>query len=218
MKKSIKFILLGSVLAVVAAAVVLLFIFKDSLFNVPAKESYTFINPDPARAETDAGMKIDGVFDEAVYSQNTWTYLHNANGGNTVDIAITSYFGEKGIYFAYEVRESTPIYVNMARASWMNSCIEMYLVPSSVEKMPSENIFEIDLLPTGYLLFKRPNAAGGWSDVSTTHDKMAYLGAKPFGGEVNTDECTGYDLELFIPYDYLDVLGVDAQLVKDGSC
>lgn len=216
MKKSIKFILLGSILAVVAAAALLLFVFKDSIFNVPTKESYTFINPDPARAETDAGMKIDGVFDEAVYSQNTWTYLHNANGGNTVDLAITSYFGEKGIYFAYEVRESTPIYVNMDRASWMNSCIEMYLVPSSVEKMPSENIFEIDLLPTGYLLFKRPNAAGGWSDVSTTHDKMAYLGAKPFGGEVNTDECTGYDLELFIPYDYLDVLGVDSQLVKDG--
>ena len=216
MKKSIKLILLSSVLAVVAAAVILLFIFKDSIFNVPTKESYTFINPDPARAETDAGMKIDGVFDEAVYSQNTWTYLHNANGGNTVDLAITSYFGEKGIYFAYEVRESTPIYVNMDRASWMNSCIEMYLVPSSVKKMPSENIFEIDLLPTGYLLFKRPNAAGGWSDVSTTHDKMAYLGAKPFGGEVNTDECTGYDLELFIPYDYLELLGVDPQLVKEG--
>ncbi len=216
MKKNTKLILLICVLAVVAAAVALLLVFKDALFSVSTKDSYTFINPDPTRAETDTGMKIDGVFDETVYSQNTWTYLHNANGGNTVDLAITSYFGEKGIYFAYEVRESTPIYVNMERSSWMNSCIEMYLVLSNVEKMPSENIFEIDLLPTGYLLFKRPNAAGGWSDVSTTYDKMAYLGAKPYGGEVNTDECTGYDLELFIPYDYLDALGVDSQLVKDG--
>ncbi len=216
MKKNTKLILLICVLAVVAAAVALLFVFKDALFSIPTKESYTFINPDPTRAETDTGMKIDGVFDESVYSQNTWTYLYNANGGNTVDLAITSHFGEKGIYFAYEVRESTPIYVNMERSSWMNSCIEMYLVPSSVEKMPSENIFEIDLLPTGYLLFKRPNAAGGWSDVSTTNDKMAYLGAKPYGGEVNTDECTGYDLELFIPYDYLELLGVDSQLMKDG--
>lgn len=218
MKKSTKRILLISaiVVMIVAIAVTLLLVFWDNLFRVPTTETYTFINPDETLAETDEGMKIDGVFDESVYSQNTWTYLHNANGGNTVDIAITSYFGEKGIYFAYEVRESTPIYVNMERSSWMNSCIEMYLVPSNVEKMPSENIFEIDLLPTGYLLFKRPNAAGGWSDVSTTNDKMAYLGAMPYGGEVNTDECTGYDLELFIPYDYLELLGVDSQLVKDG--
>lgn len=216
MKKKTLIWILAAVATVIAAAACLLFVFRDRIFRVTAAQTYTFINPDPTRAETDAGMTVDGVFDEAVYAENTWYYLHNANGGNTVDLAITSYFGEKGIYFAYEVRENTPIYVNMARPSWMNSCIEMYLVPSNVEKMPSENVFEIDLLPTGYLLFKRPNAAGGWSDVSTTHDKMAYLGAKPYGGAVNTDACTGYDLELFIPYDYLELLGVDTQLIKDG--
>lgn len=216
MKKKVTLILLICLLAVVAAAVTLLVVYGDTLFNVPTNETYTFINPDESRAETDEGMTVDGVLNEAVYSQNTWTYLHNANGGNTVDIALTSYFGEKGIYFAYEVRENTPIYVNMDRSSWMNSCIEMYLVPSDVKGMPSENVFEIDLLPTGYLLFKRPNAAGGWSDVSTTNDKMAFLGATTHGGEVNSDSCTGYNLELFIPYDYLEHLGVDPQLVKNG--
>ncbi len=215
MKKKLKWILpIVAVLLIAAAA--LIWVFWDALITVPAEETYTFINPDPALAETDTGMQIDGVFDESPYTENTWTYLHNANGGNTVDIAMTSWFGEKGIYFAYEVRENTPIYVNMDRATWMNSCIEMYLVPCNVQSLPSENIFEIDLLPNGYLLFKRPNGAGGWSDVSTTHDKMAFLGATTIGGEVNTESCTGYNLELFIPYDYLACLGVDTQVIKDG--
>ena len=216
MKKNLKSILIISILAVLTVAATLLVVFKDKLFSISASEEYTFINPDETRAETDEGMKIDGVLDELVYSQNTWTYLHNANGGNTVDMAVTSHFGEKGIYFAYEVRENTPIYVNMNRSTWMNSCIEMYLVPSNVDSMVDENVFEIDLLPNGYLLFKRPNAAGGWSDVTTTNDKMAYLGATTHGGEVNTEECTGYNLELFIPYDYLELLGIDTDLVKTG--
>lgn len=216
MKKNSKSILIISILVVLTVAATLMIVLKDKLFNIPASEEYTFINPDETRAESDEGMKIDGVLDEVVYSRNTWTYLHNANGSNTVDMAVTSYFGDKGIYFAYEVRESTPIYVNMDRSTWLNSCVEMYLVPSNVKSMTDENVFEIDLLPTGYLLFKRPNAAGGWSDVTTTNDKMAYLGATTHGGEVNTEECTGYNLELFIPYDYLELLGIDSELIKTG--
>ena len=212
-KRNIIILSIPVLLAVVAIAIGLL---KGNLFNIPASQEYEFVNPDETLAEADEGMTIDGVFDEPVYGKNTWTYLHNSNGRSTVDMAVTSYFGEKGLYFAYKVEENTPIFVNMTRASWMNSCVEMYLVPSNVESMVDENVFEIDLLPTGDLLFKRPDAAGGWSNVTTTNDKMAYLGAKTIGGEVNTDDCKGYNLELFIPYDYLEQLGVDTEPIKDG--
>ena len=106
-----KKLLLGLIFAaaLLVAAAITLALCSDSLFRVPATDTYTFINPDEASAPTDTGMTVDGVFDEAVYKENTWTYLHNANGGNTVDIAMTSWFGERGIYFAYEVRENTPI-------------------------------------------------------------------------------------------------------------
>lgn len=214
MKK--KIVIFSLIAALFVAVAVGIFVSKDSVRRIAPDAEYSFSNPDKNQAQADPGMTVDGVFSEDIYEKNTWVYLHNANGGNTVDIAMTSWFGEKGIYFAYEVRENTPIYVNMDRPTWMNSCIEMYLVPSDVQSMPTENIFEIDLLPNGHLLFKRPNAAGGWSDVATTGDKMAILGANPYGGPVNTESCTGYDLELFIPYDYLTYLGVNAENVKSG--
>ena len=42
---------------------------------------------------------------------------------------MTSYYGEKGMYFVYDVTESVPIYVNLDRNPVLNSCIEMYLAP-----------------------------------------------------------------------------------------
>ena len=45
---------------------------------------------------------------------------------------------------------------------------------------------------------------------------MACLGATTKGGEVNTPECYGYALELFIPWDYMQWLGLDVQAMKDS--
>ena len=131
---------------------------KDVKVNeVPAEKEYTYINPDETKAETDAGIVIDGVLDEEAYKNNNWLYLHNEDGGNKVDIAMTSYFGEKGMYFVYDVTESVPIYVNLDRASYMNSCIEMYLAHPRMPSAQDNGFFEIDLLPTGDMIFKKAN-------------------------------------------------------------
>ena len=100
---------------------------NGGILEVPAEEAYSYINPDETKAETDAGIVIDGILDEEAYKNNNWLYLHNDDGGNNVNIAMTSYYGQKGMYFVFDVTESVPIYVNLDRASYMNSCIEMYL-------------------------------------------------------------------------------------------
>ncbi len=184
--------------------------------NMPDADPYTYHNPEIERAEPDSGITIDGVLDEDVYKDKNWMWLHNDDGGNNVTIGITSHWGEKGIYFVYDVTESVPIYVNLDRASYMNSCIEMYLAPSTVTSNSQNSYFEIDLLPTGNLNFKMSNGRGTYTDVTTTHDKMAVLGATTKGGEVNTPECYGYNLELFIPWEYLQWLGMDADAMKDS--
>ena len=69
----------------------------DRIHEVPAEDSYTYENPDAVRAEPDAGFEINGVLDETAYKNNNWLYLHNEDGGNNVDIAMTSYYGEKGM-------------------------------------------------------------------------------------------------------------------------
>ena len=189
---------------------------NDGILEVPPEEEYSYINPDETKAETDAGFVIDGILDEEAYKKNNWLYLHNDDGGNNVNIAMTSHFGQKGIYFVFDVTESVPIYVNLERASYMNSCIEMYLSAPHVTSMRENDVFEIDLLPTGDMLFKRSNGRDGYSNVATIDDIMACLGTTTKGGAVNTADCYGYCMELFIPWDYLRWLKMDVEAIRNG--
>ncbi len=219
MKNSIlrKFLLLAVLLTLVVA--VLAGCGEEPQINLndlPDADPYTYHNPDAAKAEPDPGITIDGVLDEEIYQGKNWMWLHNDDGGNNVTIGITSHWGEKGMYFVYDVTESVPIYVNLDRASYMKSCIEMYLAPSYVTSRNQNSYFEIDMLPTGNLNFKMSNGRDNYSDVTTTYDKMAVLGATTKGGEVNTPDCYGYNLELFIPWEYMNWLGMDMDSMKDG--
>ena len=189
---------------------------NDGILEVPPEEEYSYINPDETKAETDAGFVIDGILDEEAYKKNNWLYLHNDDGGNNVNIAMTSHFGQKGMYFVFDVTESVPIYVNLERASYMNSCIEVYLSAPHVTSMRENDVFEIDLLPTGDMLFKRSNGRDGYSNVATTDDVMACLGTTTKGGAVNTADCYGYCMELFIPWDYLRWLKMDVEAIQNG--
>ena len=189
---------------------------EGKIEDVPTDDVYEYVNPGESKAQPDEGFTIDGVLDEKEYLKNKWLYLHNDDGGNNVDIAMTSYYGEKGMYFVYDVTETVPIYVNLERASYLNSCIEMYFAPSTVTTLNGNSVFEVDLLPTGDMVFKQANGKGGYVNVATTDDKMAYLGATTKGGEVNSESCYGYCLELFIPWDYMQWLGMDVKTMKDS--
>ena len=85
--------------------------------EVPTDKEYTFTNPEPKLAEPDAGFNIDGIADEEAYTNAKWLYLNNNGEGNNVNIAVTSHFGQQGMYFVFDVTESFPIYVNPNRSS-----------------------------------------------------------------------------------------------------
>ena len=209
-------LVIAAVVVICGLALGLMVYSRNNVKEVAAEDDYGYINPDETKAETDAGIVIDGVLDEEEYQNNNWLYLHNTEGGADVDIAMTSYYGEKGMYFVYDVTERTPIYVNLSRASYLNSCIEMYLAPSTVTSLTGNSLFEIDMLATGDMTFKKSNGKGGYVNVATTNDMMAVLGATPKGGEVNTEECYGYSLELFIPWEYMDKFDLDSEAMKES--
>ena len=194
---------------------------NQKTLEIPTEETYSYENPEPVVAQPDAGIVIDGILDEDVYKDNNWLFLYNNDGGNSVSIAMTSHYGENGMYFLYDVTESGRIYVNPDRSTVLNSCIEMYLAPSYASSMQDNGVFEIDLLPTGDMMFKRGNGKiengnTGFSNVGSTNEIMARLGTTTKGGEVNTEGCYGYCMELFIPWDYMQWLGVDTESLKDG--
>ena len=215
-----RIVLLAVVLALVVALTLLgLWLareFSGGIHEILAEEEYTYVNPDETKAQTDPGMRIDGVLDEEVYQESNWLHLQNNDGGNNVNIAMTSHFGEQGMYFVFDVTESVPIYVNLDRAPYLNSCIELYLIPPYLSKLQGNSMFEIDLLPTGDMIFKKSNGKYGYENVASTDDIMACLGAVTKGGPVNTPECYGYALELFIPWDYMRWLGIDVAAIQDG--
>ena len=186
--------------------------------KVPTDEEYTFENPSIERIQPDEGFKIDGVLDEAVYQNANWLYLNNVAAGNNVNVGVTSQFGEQGLYLVFDVTESVPIYVNPNRSSVLNSGIEFYLAPGGTKNHKQNNFFEIDLLPTGQVKFKKTNGKDGYVDVATTNDLMAYMGATTKGGPVNTEDCYGYTMELFIPWAYMQWLNVDVDQMKDYVC
>ena len=183
---------------------------------VKTGETYEFTNPTKTVAQPDAGFVIDGVLDEEQYKSCNWLKLQNNQGGAGVDIAMTSFYGEKGMYIVYDISENSPIYVNPDRPTYLNSCIEMYFASSNAANMNSNEVFEIDMLPTGELSIRQRTGKDNWVNAATTDDIMAHLGATTKGGPVNSEECKGYNLELFIPWEYLDKVGLNASQMKQS--
>ncbi|MBQ8803910.1 MAG: metallophosphoesterase [Tyzzerella sp.] len=208
--------ILAAIFLLCGGALALLVIARNYTKTVASEEKYEYFNPDETKAEPDDGFVIDGVLDEEQYKKCNWLKLKNDQGGAGVDLAMTSFYGKKGMYIVYDISESSPIYVNLERESYMNSGVEMYLALSDVTSMASNKIFEIDLLPTGDMNFRQRTGKENWVNVASSDDIMAYLGATTKGGAVNTEECNGYNLELFIPWDYMDKLGMNASEMQES--
>ena len=184
-------------------------------------DDYTFTNPDTPTAECDEGMTIDGVLDEAIYNEEgrTWLELSKREGDGlgTAELRMTTAYGEKGLYIVFDVDESNHNWVNPNRDIYINSGIEMYLAVDGVTNIDDRGSFEINLCSDGSLSVKmgQDPALGGRGAVNTTYDKMPVLGTQTKNGAVNSDTCTGYTLEFFIPYVFTDYLGLERSSLEN---
>ncbi len=158
-------------------------------------------------ADIDADMTIDGKFDEARWQSVRWLNgKDEINAQQYADIDFTTSFGTKGIYFAMKVEEhGTNIWVNLDRASYMNSCIEMYMGPSG--DTTTSHLFEFDFMANGSYTTKFRYS--DWTEVKAPVNILPIVASTTIGGEVNTPECTGYTVEGFFPFAYLDFVGYD---------
>ena len=184
-------------------------------------DDYTFTNPDTPTAECDEGMTIDGVLDEAIYNEEgrTWLELSKREGDGlgTAELRMTTAYGEKGLYIVFDVDESNHNWVNPNRDIYINSGIEMYLAVDGVTNIDDRGSFEINLCSDGSLSVKMGEdpELGGRGAVNTTYDKMPVLGTQTKNGAVNSDTCTGYTLEFFIPYVFTDYLGLERSSLEN---
>lgn len=175
---------------------------------------YTFTNKEHPKAEIDADMTIDGVFDEARWSEARWLNgVDRLNAQQYAEIEFTTSYGEKGVYFAMKVEEhGTNIYVNPDRSSWMNSCIEMYMGPAT-DGADSPRCFEFDFMADGS--YDSELNYNGWQSAKTTWDKMPIVASQSLGGAVNTPECYGYTIEAIFPWAFLEFADYDVATAEE---
>lgn len=171
---------------------------------------YTFTNPLPKVATPDEGMTIDGEFNENCWKTSRWLHAVDAPAaysGISANIEFTTSYGGAGVYFAMKVvEENNRIWVNPARDSFMNSGIEMYLGPIE-DGDGSDRCFEFDFMADGSYSSKLN--FNGWNGANTLPENMPVVATKQLGGEVNTEDCYGYQLEAFFPYGFLEFARYD---------
>ncbi len=212
MKKSVKIgaLALGAAFCAAFAACSTETVYKINI--IPDPNPYHFDNADNRpHAEYDSYMKIDGKIIEDKYKELEWLRVEDKpTSVQNAKIEFVAFSGEKGVFVAGKVEETgTNIWVNPERGSWTNSCLEIYMGPIGQQK---ENCltFEFDLQADGTtgnmrMAPDQPNE----KDIHTTWDKMPVIAAQQIGGKVNTPECTGYTVEGFFPWAYLEMGGWD---------
>lgn len=218
MKKSVKIgaIAMCAVLSATLAACTTETVYVPNI--IPDPNPYHFDNADNhPHAEYDDYMKIDGKLDEDKYKEIEWLYGEDKpNSTQNATIEFTSFVGEKGVFVAGKVEETgNNIWVNPERGSWTNSCLEIYMGP--VGQQPKVNgeitvykTFEFDIQADGTTGNMRlAPGKGQEKDIHTTWNKMPVIAAQQIGGKVNTPECTGYTVEGFFPWAYLEMGGWD---------
>ena len=176
---------------------------------------YTFVNKGRPVAEYDAGMTIDGKLDEERWTSKEQRWLYgvdrpNANAEQYAEIACTAFYGEKGIFFGLKVEETgNRIWVNHSAGrdgGHVNSAVDMYFGPVLEDKnAASGQTFEFSFVADGQYV-SRVNQAG-LVEILTSYDKLPVVATQTIGGDVNTPECTGYVVEAFFPYAFLEFAG-----------
>lgn len=210
MKKIFKTVLVICALSAVAVGLTGC---KDKVNIIEDTNPYSFVNKGHPVAEYDEGMVIDGKLDEARWNAEGQRWLYGVDKPNSVqsaEIHFTAFYGEKGIFFGLKVEETgTRIWVNHTPSrdgGHVNSAVDMYLGPVIDDRDAAyRQTFEFSFVADGKYA-SRVNQAD-LVEVLTTYDRLPVVVTQTIGGEVNTADCTGYVVEAFFPYSFLEFAG-----------
>lgn len=164
---------------------------------------YSFENPGEYIPEYDSSVTIDGNLNEDMYSSLKWLERVYSDSNVTITVRATAYLGEKGIFMMFDV-DDPAVYVNPDRSGSWNSGIELYLAKPGVEQLEGE-AWEIDLTPGLDVVSTRLQLGGIFQNMYTAQDETPFMRSQGKGGEVGSEQATGYTIEAFFPYGFLGV-------------
>lgn len=177
----------------------------DSL--VPDENGYSFTNPGRGYETPDAGITLDGKPDEEIWQKKHFGSASRPDTSGDAVLNVAAFAGEKGIYYAMDVDESLPVYVNPVREAYANTCVETYLALNNKSYPGMDGIFEMQLMPNGEYKVRQRTYFENWEPFFCVSAKATPQLKAQVKGEINTENSTGYTLEFFIPYLFFEELG-----------
>ncbi len=148
-----------------------------------------YVSQDPA-------VTFDGKLDESFWADQRWLEVDSLVDEN-VHVRMTSYYGTDGLYMAFDVDDVGVFYSNR-RSAALNSGIQLYLSSMSGATDINDHAYEIMLTAGGKVQvnqFRNGSYIAGPGTVRTAIQTK---------GELNTVDCKGYTMEVYIDYGMLD--------------
>lgn len=146
----------------------------------------------------DENMDVDGVVDETAYG-TTYLSITDVNG---VNMKVYAYMGEEGVFFGF-VSDDKNVYYNPDQDVYNNTSVEIQVAPAGTESLTA-NVVQLRFGANGY--------AEQWIGLKANDQAYEYtrkyvpsMGAVHINGTLNSSECDGYSMELYLPYTSLNL-------------
>ena len=193
MKQNKKWILIAVIAFAVIAAVIIaaILLFPKTLdFSFPP---FTSQYEDRKNYESqDPNIVFDGVLDDAIWQNVRWLEVNHVSE-EFIGVKMTAYFGEDGLYMAFDV-DDYGVYYDKYRYIDYNSGLQLYLSPLIGAK---------DITDCGYEISLNAGEMVGVKQFDGTRFED-YLGRvymeSQIKGEMNSAKATGYTIEAYIDY------------------
>ena len=163
---------------------------------------YTFTNP-PAGNDADfdydrESVSIDGSLDDELWQNATFFETQYAPAAYTINMRFSAVLGDTGVYVAFDT-DDPQVYWSQGRSDSWNSGIEFYFAPYGRHSIDT-SAYEIPMSAGGTYFVRR--CMNGETFAAYPYEILLRTSVR---GEINTDNCEGYVLEAFIPYETLNI-------------
>ena len=148
-------------------------------------------------APADDTVEFDGIVNPKEYKGDKISFADT----NGVTMTMYSKMAEEGIFFGFHSND-TNVFVNPEQAVFQNTSVEIQLGMGGTEKL-NANVIQ--------LRYGLDGSVEGWIGVDSTanYDYMrTYIETVSkvhIYGQLNSSDCTGYDVEAYIPYRALNL-------------
>ena len=148
-------------------------------------------------APEDDTVEFDGIVNPEEYKGDQISFADT----NGVTMTMYSKMAEEGIFFGFHSND-TNVYVNPEQAIFQNSSVEIQLGKGGSDKL-NANVVQ--------LRYGLDGSVEGWIGVNSTANYeymrtyIETISKVHIYGKLNSADCTGYDVEAYVPYSALNL-------------